>query len=117
MAAVKGPNGFLFVYGSLAPGQSNAHFLAPLKGTWRRAWARGFLHNAGWASGGGYPGLEVDPKGDRVMGQVFSSKDLDGFWPALDAFEAEEDYERVVTTIELSNGKFLKAYVYVVGVR
>ena len=37
----------LFVYGTLAPGQVNAHVLAPLSGAWTEAQISGTLHDAG----------------------------------------------------------------------
>ncbi|WP_318436396.1 hypothetical protein [Photobacterium leiognathi] len=37
----------LFVYGTLAPDQSNAYVLAGLKGRWQRAYAVGFVYPNG----------------------------------------------------------------------
>ena len=38
----------LAVYGSLRPGEENAHILAPLAGQWTSGTVRGRLRNAGW---------------------------------------------------------------------
>lgn len=102
----------LFVYGTLAPGRSNAHVLAPLNGTWQAATARGLLLATGWAATEGYPALKLDPQGPVVEGLLFSSPALGGFWPELDAFEGE-GYRRVTTTVTLPDGETRDAWVYV----
>ena len=45
----------LFVYGSLAPGESNAHVLAGIDGTWEPATVTGTLHPEGWGATLGFP--------------------------------------------------------------
>lgn len=111
MAAIKGPENFLFVYGSLAPGQPNGHILKPLRGVWKRAAVKGFLHSRGWGADQGFSGIELDNHGDLVQGQVFSSKGLNTYWEILDAFEGE-DYKRIIAQVFLPNGKVIKAYIY-----
>ena len=49
----------LFVYGTLAPGQVNAHVLAPLSGAWTEAQVSGTLHDAGWGAAHGCPGARL----------------------------------------------------------
>ena len=57
----------LFVYGTLAPGQVNAHVLAPLSGAWTEAQISGSLHDAGWGAAHGCPGARlVDNDIDKI---------------------------------------------------
>ena len=49
----------LFVYGTLAPGQVNAHVLASLSGAWTEAQISGSLHDAGWGAAHGCPGARL----------------------------------------------------------
>ncbi|MBL8741644.1 MAG: gamma-glutamylcyclotransferase, partial [Myxococcales bacterium] len=66
----------LFVYGTLAPGRSNAYVLASLAGTWERGSVLGTLHAEGWGAAAGYPGIVLDPGGTEVDGFLFTSPDL-----------------------------------------
>lgn len=104
----------LFVYGSLAPGRQNEHVLAPLGGTWQPATVRGRLRMAGWGASLGFPGLVLDPAGEEVKGQVFSSEKLAHFWPELDEFEGAQ-YARVPVEAVLPEGGAVTAYVYVLS--
>ena len=106
----------LFVYGTLAPGQPNQHILADLNGAWQPATVNGHLKAEGWGAAIGYPGLVLDQGGETVSGQLFSSAELERFWPELDAFEGE-GYQRVQTEVLLTNGETINAYVYAVVVR
>lgn len=101
----------LFVYGSLAPGQSNAHVLAQVPGDWTPASVTGTLRQEGWGAAMGYPGLVLDEGGTLVRGQVFSSTHLRDHWSRLDAFEGE-GYERVITDARLDDGTTVQAHVY-----
>ncbi len=71
----------------------------------------GALHQEGWGSKMGYPGITLDKDGDKVEGFLFSSDKISVYWPELDAFEGEA-YERVLTTVELQNGTIVDAYIY-----
>ena len=104
----------LFVYGSLAPGRQNEHILAPLGGTWQAAAVRGRLRMEGWGASLGFPGLVLDPAGEEVKGQVFSSEKLADFWPELDEFEGAQ-YARVLVEAVLTEGGAVEAYVYVLS--
>ena len=101
----------LFVYGTLAPGRSNAHVLAPLPGTWEPATATGTLLPEGWGAAAGYPGIVLDAQGGSVAGLLFTSERLAEHWPRLDAFEGD-GYERVLTTVTRADGTRVEAYVY-----
>ncbi len=101
----------LFVYGTLAPGRSNAHVLAPIPGEWEPATVTGTLLPEGWGAAAGYPGLILDEHGAEVAGFLFSSDALAEHWPRLDAFEGE-GYERVLTTATRTDGTTVEAYVY-----
>jgi gamma-glutamylcyclotransferase (GGCT)/AIG2-like uncharacterized protein YtfP len=101
----------LFVYGTLAPGRSNAHVLADVPGRWEPATAIGVLVPEGWGAAAGYPGLIVDPGGDLVAGFLFSSDALSDNWPRLDAFEGD-GYVRVLTRVTRQDGTTIDAHVY-----
>lgn len=101
----------LFVYGTLAPGQSNAHVLADVRGTWESASTRGRLLQEGWGAAAGYPGLIPDEDGPEVPGLVFTSDELGAHWARLDEFEGD-GYERVLTSVKLESGSICQAYVY-----
>lgn len=102
----------LFVYGTLAPGRSNEHILAPLDGAWQPASVRGHLYPQGWGATLGYPALDPDVAGGEVSGLIFSSDKLAAFWPTLDEFEGE-GYKRVLIEARLDSGEPVTAYVYV----
>ena len=101
----------LFVYGTLAPGRSNAHVLAPIRGEWEPATVTGTLLPEGWGAAVGYPGLILNEDGAEVAGFLFSSDALDEHWTHIDAFEGE-GYERVLTTATRRDGTAVEAYVY-----
>jgi gamma-glutamylcyclotransferase (GGCT)/AIG2-like uncharacterized protein YtfP len=98
----------LFVYGSLAPGRSNAHVLAPLDGTWQHATVRGQLKRQGRGATMGFPGLVLDAAGDEIAGLVFSSAHLASFWNTLDDLGGV-DYERVVVEATFADGSSAEA--------
>ena len=102
----------LAVYGSLAPGKSNHHQLAGLAGDWRPGVVRGWLKDAGWGSGQGFPGLTPDAAGPEVAVQVFTSADLPDHWDRLDAFEGA-DYRRVRIEVATPDGP-VEAHIYAV---
>ncbi len=79
----------LFVYGTLAPGRSNAHVLADVPGQWEPATVKGTLVQEGWGAAEGYPGIVLDDDGGDVQGLLFSSEQLAEHWARLDAFEGE----------------------------
>jgi len=72
----------LAAYGSLRPGERHADVLAGLAGEWEPATLRGDLV---WVDG--YPVLSPRPDGPEVEAAVFTSADLSGAWPMIDAFE------------------------------
>ena len=100
----------LFVYGTLAPGEPNAHTLAGIEGTWRQGTVRGNLYSSGWGAALGFPGIVLDPKAECVNGQVFSSPELERHLTRLDEFEGG-GYQRVTTTVVLDSGESVPAFV------
>ena len=104
----------LFVYGTLAPGRSNAHVLADLPGTWQPAQLRGTVHNLTRGPAAGYPGLVLDANGSMVQGQVFTSDALPAHWERLDTFEGE-GYARVPVQATLDGGATVAAFAYVLS--
>ncbi|WP_305812193.1 gamma-glutamylcyclotransferase family protein [Photobacterium leiognathi] len=101
----------LFVYGTLAPDQSNAYVLAGLKGRWQRAYAVGFVYPNGKGATTGYPAFVPQVQGELVQGLLFSSDELVDHWPRIDEFEGE-GYDRVVITVLLEDGTKHQAFVY-----
>ncbi len=101
----------LFVYGTLAPGRSNAHVLADMPGTWQAATVRGTLFESAWGAAAGYPGVILSDAGDEVQGLVFSSPALPSHWARLDAFEGE-GYVRVPVAATLAEGTVVDACIY-----
>ena len=104
----------LFIYGTLAPGQPNAHVLAPLQGSWQPATVRGTLHPKGWGASLGYPAIVLDEKGTIVKGQIFSSEQLPDYWHILDEFEGSA-YQRVTTLAHCEDGALISVQVYVLA--
>ena len=79
----------LFVYGTLAPNEPNAHILAPLSGAWQAATVIGQVHPEGWGATMGYPAIKRGGA-DGVKGFVLESPDLPSFWEELDEFEGTD---------------------------
>ena len=102
----------LFVYGTLAPGQSNEHILRGINGTWQKATVSGALHSTGWGATGGYPAIVLSEDGDEISGFLFSSNELSEHWIMLDQFEGEA-YKRVLATVMLKDDIAMDAYLYV----
>jgi gamma-glutamylcyclotransferase (GGCT)/AIG2-like uncharacterized protein YtfP len=101
----------LFVYGTLKPGQSNAHELKGLDGRWRPGSIRGRLYASGRGPAAGYPGVVLDADAGLVTGMLLTSDDLPDHWARLDAFEGD-GYIRVLTEVLLDYGGRVTAYVY-----
>ena len=103
---------YLFVYGTLAPGQPNVNILENIGGTWQRATVKGKLIELGWGAELGYPGIVLDKDGELIKGFIFSSDSLDKYWSELDDFEGNE-YYRVLTNVFIDDGYSINAYIYV----
>jgi gamma-glutamylcyclotransferase (GGCT)/AIG2-like uncharacterized protein YtfP len=105
----------LFVYGTLAPGESNAHIMAGLNGRWEVAELRGYVYPDGLEASEWYPALILPAANDgsapMVTGRLFVSADLPEFWPQLDAFEGA-CYQRVVVSVKGRDSGAVEAYVY-----
>jgi len=101
----------LFVYGTLAPGKTNEHFLKELKGNWQKAYVNGKLYKNGIGPTQGYPALLLDENAKLVQGQIFHSTTLHSLWHTLDEFEGE-GYVRVVCNVKLDDNTAIDAYIY-----
>ncbi|MBL4870634.1 MAG: gamma-glutamylcyclotransferase [Robiginitomaculum sp.] len=101
----------LFIYGTLAPGEENAHIMDGMVGIWTQASVRGKRFNIGWGVHSGHPGLIPDQEGVVVNGLIFTSKDLPAHWDRLDTFEGK-DYKRVMIMATLENGDKVKTQIY-----
>lgn len=98
----------LAVYGTLVPDGANAHVLAGVEGEWSTGTVRGTRHDDGWH---GYPGLVIEGTGEVIV-QVLEAPGLRDHLPRIDAFEGP-GYRRVVTTVQLDDGRAVAAWVYV----
>ena len=101
----------LAVYGSLAPGKRNHAVVESIHGDWLDGVVRGTLHNAGWGSGKGYPGMTWDPDGHPVPVRVLISRALVDHWQRLDDFEGS-GYRRILVPVDTENGALLIANIY-----
>ena len=110
----RSPEHLLFVYGTLAPGEENAHILAPLGGSWEPAVVYGSVHPEGWGATHGFPGMRLGNGPEVVTGLLFYTPALEQFWPELDEFEGR-DYRREQTLAELEDGSQLLTYVYIIN--
>jgi gamma-glutamylcyclotransferase (GGCT)/AIG2-like uncharacterized protein YtfP len=93
----------LAVYGSLAPGQSNYHVVAPLGGDWTDGVVEGERHPSGWGATLGYPAFRPRLGGAAVAVRVLTSPLLPADWARLDAFEGAEYRRILVPVFTLSN--------------
>lgn len=101
----------LFVYGTLMPNCPNGHVLENIVGKFVPATVTGNLIGAGWSASMGYPGIKLDPNGDRVHGYLFYSRNLDEHWEYLDEFEGEE-FVRTEATVERYDEMEVDTYIY-----
>jgi gamma-glutamylcyclotransferase (GGCT)/AIG2-like uncharacterized protein YtfP len=81
------PDRALAVYGTLAPGEENYHAMLGINGTWVDGFIYGYKFEVTWGGADGYPGVVLDPAGNRVPVKVMISDDLDSHWRRLDDFE------------------------------
>jgi len=98
LEALHGAGARLAVYGSLGPGRTNHHVVAPLGGTWVPGVVEGDLTTHGWGAALGFPALRLRPGGPEVAVQLLTSEALRAFWPELDAFEGAE-YRRILLPV------------------
>lgn len=101
----------LFVYGTLGPGRPNEHVMLKIGGSWEAASLKGHLEHAGWGAAMGFPGLVIHNDGEEIQGHTFLSENFADHWDYLDEFEGSE-YERVLTTVRLTEGQLVEAFVY-----
>ncbi|ASK65600.1 gamma-glutamylcyclotransferase [Brachybacterium avium] len=102
----------LATYGTLAPGRSNHHHVAELRGRWSLGYVRGHLSQDGWGRthGHGYPAFVPDPGGEQVEVHVLDSADLPANWDRLDDFEGE-GYARIPISVHTPDGQ-VEAFIY-----
>lgn len=104
----------LAVYGSLAPGERHHDIVADLDGQWATGTVTGWLHDRGWGTRSGYPGLVWDRAGPLLTVQVLTSRSLPDAWGRLDEFEGSE-YRRIVAPVRLASGAVVVARLYVLA--
>ncbi|MEM6913485.1 MAG: gamma-glutamylcyclotransferase family protein [Pseudomonadota bacterium] len=100
----------LATYGTLVPGEVNAHQLQALSGQWLKGTVRGHLIEEGWGADHGCPAMTPDPNGPTIEVHVFESHDLPAHWSRLDAFEGDE-YQRVSIQVTMDKGD-VEASIY-----
>ena len=88
----------LAVYGSLAPGKTNHHIVAPLGGEWSDGLIVGDLFQTGWGAPLGYWAFRPRDGGERIPVKVLTAQKLPGAWGTLDEFEGNE-YRRILVPI------------------
>ncbi len=88
----------LAVYGTLAPGRSNHHVVAPLGGEWTDGVVEGDLFPVGWGATLGYPAFLPRAGGPAVAVQLLTTPMLAGAWPDLDRFEGP-GYRRILVPV------------------
>lgn len=98
----------LFVYGSLAPRQTNHYLLKNLRGSWSSAQIKADFVRILSGSDRGYWALIPGEK--WVHGYLFTSTALPLIWPKLDAFEGPS-YQRLAQTIYTHRG-IIEAQTY-----
>ncbi|WP_419765583.1 MAG: gamma-glutamylcyclotransferase family protein [Arcobacter sp.] len=101
----------LFVYGTLMPNCPNAHVMEKIVGKFVPATVKGFLIDAGWSAGMGYPGIRLNPDGDTVHGFLFTSSNLINYWDYLDEFEGAE-FVRMPVRVERYDELEIDTYIY-----
>ena len=69
----------LFVYGTLQKGKQHQSILGKIKGKWKKGYVKGKLYNISSGPDYGYPGLKLNPKGLKIYGMIFQSKDLENY--------------------------------------
>ncbi|MGA9754381.1 MAG: hypothetical protein WBV23_04485 [Desulfobaccales bacterium] len=99
------PETKLIVYGSLAPGGSNAFILGGLVGEWYPCLIRGHL-----GAYRGFKSFRYDPNGPEHTAWLLSSADLPRVISELDDFEGEE-YERSIIPARVGD-RWVMAQVY-----
>ncbi|MGY5956475.1 gamma-glutamylcyclotransferase family protein [Kosakonia sp. BK9b] len=100
----------LFVYGTLRPGQSNAHILESIGGEWLPGYVTGTFYERGWGAAADFPGIVLDKDGAKVPGFLFLSARLSEHWAMLDAFE--EGYDRVAVEVTTADERQITAWIY-----
>ncbi len=99
----------LAVYGTLRPGGTSAHMLAPYGGMWSGGIVRGY--QLGACTESGCPGLAWDPAGEKIEVQVLESPELAAAWVSLDAYEGS-DLVRIVVPVEIDGAGIVAANLY-----
>ena len=69
----------LFVYGTLQKGKQHQSILGKIEGKWQKGYVNGKLYNISSGPDYGYPGLKLDPKGLKIYGMIFQSKNLENY--------------------------------------
>lgn len=102
----------LFVYGTLAPGESNHDLIEKIDGTWQEGSVVGVLYPSGRGPTAGYPVIDLEKTGTPVKGALFTSCELADHWHELDTYEGA-GYKRVKTTVTVADGSETEAFLYV----
>lgn len=101
----------LFTYGTLRLGGKSDHYLTNLNGTWKKAYVFGNFITKAKIAKMGYPVLKLNPKGKKINGMLFQSKQLMRVIKTIDEYEGCY-YRRVITQVYLTNGTKKKAFIY-----
>jgi gamma-glutamylcyclotransferase (GGCT)/AIG2-like uncharacterized protein YtfP len=95
----------LAVYGTLVPGGSNHHLVAPLGGDWQPGTVRGRRTMRT------FPAFTWDERDAPVAVMLLTADGLPAAWARLDEFE-RPDYVRVLVPVRLRDGALAVANLY-----
>ncbi len=104
----------LFVYGTLMPNCPHGNVLEDIVGKFAPATVKGYLKDAGWSAGMGYPGIHLDENGDTIHGYLFYSSNLINHWENLDEFESAEFTRTEVVATRYDEFE-VDTYIYVLN--
>lgn len=99
------PNQKLAVYGTLAPGETNARILEEIKGSWETGKVSGTI-----MTDCGLPFFKWVMGKDKVKINIFVSEHLQEYWDSLDRYEGTI-YRRILVPIE-SNNEYIITNIY-----
>ena len=94
------------------PNCPNGYVLENVVGKFVPATVRGYLKDAGWSAGMGYPGIKLNENGDTIHGYLFYSDNLINHWDNLDEFEGVE-FQREAVIVERYDELEVDTFIYV----
>jgi gamma-glutamylcyclotransferase (GGCT)/AIG2-like uncharacterized protein YtfP len=103
----------LFAYGTLKPGEEAQHYLNQIAGIWHDAYVFGKYITTLDID---YPIIQLDLKGEKIVGKLFCSNQLSNIIEDIDEYEGDK-YKRSISDVYLKNGSKIKAYIYTLNIK